>query len=204
MPTQHTVQQGDCLSNIAEQYGIPWKTVWNHPDNADIKQSRKDPNVLYPGDIVNVPDKDLKEESRAVDARHKFKKKGEPTHIKIRLLLDDQPRSGLRYQLVVNGTTSKGSTDGGGYLRETIPPDASTGVLIVGAGTAQEIFQLGFGTLDPIETDSGVRGRLEALGYEVQEDLAPAVRAFQSKEKLEPTGVMDDSLRAKLKEKFGQ
>jgi LysM repeat protein len=204
MPTQHTVQQGDCLSNIAEQYGIPWKTLWNHPDNADLKQSRKDPNVLYPGDTVNVPDKDLKEESRAVDARHKFKKKGEPTHIKIRLLLDDEPRAGLRYQLVVNGTTSNGSTDNGGYLREAIPPDATTGVLIVGAGTAQEIFQLGFGTLDPIDTDSGVRGRLEALGYEVQEDLAPAVRAFQAKEKLPVTGVIDDSLRAKLKEKFGQ
>src|SRR6202022_151085 len=99
MPTQHTVQQGDCFSNIAEQYGFPWKTLWNHPENADLKQSRKDPNVLYPGDTVNVPDKELKEEPRGVDARHKFKKKGEPTHIKIRLLLDDEPRAGLRYQL---------------------------------------------------------------------------------------------------------
>jgi hypothetical protein len=204
MPTQHAVQQGDCFSNIAEQYGIPWKTIWNHPDNAELKAKRKDPNVLFPGDMVSVPDKNLKEESRPVDARHKFKKKGEPTHVKIRLLLDDEPRAGVRYQLVVDGTTSKGSTDGGGYLHELIPSDAQNGVLIVEEGTAQEIFQLGFGTLDPIDTDSGVRGRLEALGYEVKDDLASAVRAFQFKEKLDVTGVIDDLLRAKLKGKFGQ
>ena len=204
MPTQHAVQQGDCFSNLAEEYGIPWKTLWNHPDNAELKQKRRDPNVLYPGDVVSVPDKELKEESRATDARHKFKKKGEPTHIKIRLLLDDEPRAGIRYELQVDGATIKGSTDGGGYLKAVIPPGAQTGVLIVGEGTARDVFQLGFGTLDPIDTASGVRGRLESLGYQVGDDLAAAVRAFQSKEKLEATGIIDDTLRAKLKEKFGQ
>jgi len=204
VPTPHAVQQGNCFSSIAAQYGIPWKIAWNHPDNAELKQKRKDPNVLYPGDVVHIPDKELREESRSVDARHKFKKKGEPTHIKIRLLLDDEPRAGIRYELRVNGATIKGSTDGGGYLQAVIPPDSQTGVLTVGEGTARDVFQLGFGTLDPIDTDSGVRGRLESLGYQVGEDLAAAVRAFQSKEKLEATGVIDDSLRAKLKEKFGQ
>ena len=204
MPTQHVVEQGDCFSSIAEQYGISWKTIWNHPGNAELKQKRKDPNVLYPGDVVTVPDKDLKEEDRPVDARHKFKMDGEPTHIKIRLLIDDQPRAGVSYQLIVNGKTIKGSTDGGGYLQADIPPDAQTGILIVGEGTTQEVHELGLGSLDPIETDSGVRGRLEAMGYQVDEDLAPAVRAFQFKENLEVTGVIDDSLRAKVKEKFGQ
>jgi hypothetical protein len=204
MPTQYAVQQGDCFSNIAEQCGIPWKTLWNHPDNAELKQKRKDPNVLYPGDVVSIPDKEPKEESRGADARHKFKKKGEPTHIKIRLLLDDEPRAGISYGLQVDGATIKGSTDSGGYLQAVVPPGAQKGVLTVGEGTARDVFQLGFGTLDPIETDSGVRGRLDSLGYRVDGDLAAAVRAFQSKEKLDVTGAVDDSLRAKLKEKFGQ
>jgi hypothetical protein len=97
-----------------------------------------------------------------------------------------------------------GSTDGDGYLKVPIPPGAQSGVLRVKEGTIVDVFQLGFGTLDPIETDEGVRERLMSLGYEVGEDLAAAVRAFQSKEKMTVNGNIDASLQAKLKEKFGQ
>jgi LysM repeat protein len=204
MPAQHTVQQGDCFSSIAAQYGFPWKTLWNHPSNSELKQLRKDPSVLYPGDVVNIPDKDIREESRSTDVRHKFKKKGEPTHIKIRLLLDDQPRPGLNYELQVNGQKITGSTDGGGYLRADIPPDASEGVLVVNEGTTKDVYQLSFGALDPIDTEDGVRERLASLGYDVTDGLADAVQGFQTKQGLQATGTIDDALRAKLKEIFGQ
>ena len=204
MPTAHTVQQGECFSSIADQYGILRKTLWDHPENAELRQLRKDPSVLYPGDIVNVPDMEPKAESKATDARHRFKTKGEPNHIKIRLLVNDKPRAGVAYELEIDGKPVSGSTDGDGYLKVPIPPGAQSGVLRVKEGTIVDVFQLGFGTLDPIETDEGVRERLMALGYEVGEDLAAAVRAFQSKEKMTANGNIDASLQAKLKEKFGQ
>src|SRR5262249_22534323 len=156
MPT-HSVQQGDCLSSIAAQHGFLWKTLWNDPGNAELQQLRKDPGVLYPGDVVNIPDKVIKEESRSTDAHHKFKKTEEPTRIKIRLLLDDKPRANLRYELQVAGQTITGSTDGNGFLEENIPPSARAGVLAVTEGKSHYIYQLDFGSLDPIDTDDGVR-----------------------------------------------
>ena len=203
MPTQYTVKQGDCISSIAAACGFQWKTIWNHPDNADLKQKRQDPNVLYPGDIVTVPERERKEQSCPTDKRHKFKKKELPTRIKIRLLLDDEPRANAAYELQVGGRTIKGSTDGSGYLEEEIPPDVQTGILIVAEGKVRDVFQLGFGTLDPIDTDEGVRKRLESLGFG-EEDLTAAVRAFQFKQGMETTGMVNDVLRKKLQEKFGQ
>ena len=204
MPTQHTVQQGDCISSIAAQYGLPWRKIWNDPANSALKQTRKDPNVLFPGDALTVPDKEIKEEGRPVDSRHVFKLKDPPTRIKIRLLLDDAPRANLHYDLVVDSRTIKGTTDGGGFLEAIIPPSAATGVLTVTDGPARDIFQLGFGTLDPIETEEGVLKRLGALGFLLEDGLEAAVRAFQAKQHLEVTGRVDDALRSKLKEKFGQ
>ena len=204
MPTQHTVTQGECLSSIAAQAGVPWKTLWDHPDNADLRKNRKDPNVLYPGDIVTIPDKVLRDESRPTDASHKFVKRTEPTHIKLRLLQEDKPRAGVAYELQVDGQSVKGTTDSAGFLQEDIPPGSQSGLLLVGGGSVREIYTLGFGTLDPIDTDSGVRGRLQALGYDVDDDFQAAVRAFQSKQQMDPSGNVDDSVRAKLKEIFGQ
>jgi hypothetical protein len=204
MPTRHDVQQGDCLSSIAAQYGISWEKIWNHGDNADLKQRRKDPNVLFPGDVVSVPDKDPKKQACAVDKHHKFKTKRKPTRIKIRLTLDDEPRKNLRYELQVAGQTLTGSTDGAGYLEAQIPSDAQSGVLLVGDGDPRETYQLGLGTLDPLDTDDGVKKRLTSLGLDAEDDLPGAIRGFQVKHNLEATGTVDDALRQKLKEKFGQ
>ena len=204
MPTQHTVQQGDCISSIAAQYGLSWRKIWNDPANAALKTTRKDPNVLFPGDVLTVPDKERKEEGRPVDSRHVFKLKDPPTRIKIRLLLDDTPRANLHYDLAVESKTINGTTDGDGFLEAIIPPSAATGILTVTDGPSRDIFQLGFGTLDPIETEEGVLKRLGALGFLLEDGLDAAIRAFQAKQHLEVNGRVDDALRSKLKEKFGQ
>jgi len=82
----HTVAQGECLSSIAAQAGFTVDTLWNLPQNAQLKQLRKDPNVLYPNDVVFIPDKRLKEIPSATEKRHPFVKKGSAAKLKIRLL----------------------------------------------------------------------------------------------------------------------
>ena len=79
----YTVKQGDCISSIAQKHGLFWDKVWNHPKNANLQERRKDPNVLSPGDVVFVPDKDEKEESGATEQRHRFKRKGVPEKLRI-------------------------------------------------------------------------------------------------------------------------
>ena len=86
MPEDYTVQTGDCISSIAFERGFFWETIWNHPKNADLKQKRVDPNILKEGDVVHVPDKELKEESCATDQKHQFKVKGVPAKLKLKLM----------------------------------------------------------------------------------------------------------------------
>ena len=46
-----------------------------------------------------------------------------------------------------------------------MPPDAREGTLTVGEGPTQDVYQLKFGTLDPIDTEDGVKKRLLDLGF---------------------------------------
>ena len=199
----HNVIQGECLSSIARDSGLFWETIWYHGNNAALRQQRKDPNVLLPGDQLYVPDLQTKLVSCATDQRHTFVAKGSKVTIKIRLLDQDVPRAGVPYTLHVDGALTSGQTDANGFVSEAIPANAKDGKLIVGAGAAKDVYQLKLGNLDPIDTESGVRGRLRNLGF-VAKDLSHAIRAFQQKEGLPVTGTSDSATQNKLKEKFGQ
>ena len=57
MPTPYTVQKGDNLSKIARRNGLrSWKTIYYHPDNEGFRRLRPNPNLIYPGDVVQIPD----------------------------------------------------------------------------------------------------------------------------------------------------
>lgn len=178
--------------------------MWNHPQNAKLNLSRKDPSVLKEGDAVYIPDLTIKEESSNTEQRHKFRLKGVPAKIKIRLCIDDQPRAHEPYILYVDDIeVCQGNTDGDGYIRAAIPPHAQKGRILVGSGDEQDVFVFLLGTVDPLETDEGIRGRLHNMGYDVS-DLTEAIRNFQSKENLNITGTADAPTLARLKERFGQ
>ena len=73
MPHKHIVKQGECLSLIARRYGFAnYRTVYDHADNAELRELRPNPNVLSPGDVVVIPDKDTKTESVATGKFHRF------------------------------------------------------------------------------------------------------------------------------------
>ncbi len=203
MPT-HTAQQGDCLTSIAEQYGMYWETIWNHPENADLKRRRKDPNVLFPGDLVFVPEKRIKEVTRSSDQQHSFRRKGVPAKLRIRLMDGDEPMAARPYQLEIDGNWIKGTTDQDGYIEQPLPPGARKGRILVGEGSTQDVFELQFGTIDPLDTTEGVKGRLSDLGYASDGDPAEVLSAFQQKYGLAVTGQVDEATRQKLREVFGQ
>jgi hypothetical protein len=202
MPT-HVVAQGECTSSIADACGLSWETIWNHPQNATLRQKRKDPNVLYPGDELFVPEVQVKWEKGPTGQRHTFTKKTVKVTIHLRVLDADKPRANVPYTLIVDGTTLSGNTDGGGFLKQTIPANATRGELSVGTGATKDTFELLFGTVDPIDTDEGIAGRLQNLGF-VTDNLSEAISAFQRKEKLTVSGDADAATRARLQEKFGQ
>lgn len=204
MSEDYQVQQGDCISSIAFKHGFFWETIWNHGRNAELKQRRKDPNVLLPGDVVHIPDLRSKEESGVTEQRHQFKIKGVPAKMKLRLAINNQPLANKNYRLCIDGAWKSGTTDGDGFLELAIPPDAKSGKIMVQQGTAHTVFDFDFGSVDPIDTEEGVRERLIDMGFDAETDLSAALRSFQHQEGLQETGKIDDSTRAKIKERFGQ
>ena len=73
MGTDYEIQQGDCLASIARNSGLLWETIWNRPENSNLRTLRVDPNILFPGDILFIPDKDPQPVSGSTDARHSLK-----------------------------------------------------------------------------------------------------------------------------------
>lgn len=204
MPIRYTVSAGDCLSRIAFEHGFFPDTIWNHPDNSELKGIRKDPNVLMAGDVVVIPDRELKDASKPSDKKHRFRKKGIPAKLKVRLLKKGKPRKNEHYRIIIDGASKEGTTDGDGFINQPLPPNASEGKLIIGEGANSEVFVLRFGHVDPLACDTGVAGRLHDMGYSVGANLAGALRKFQTDNQLDVTGEINDATRNKLKEKFGQ
>lgn len=204
---EYMVHLGDCINSIAYDNGLFWETVWNHPANAKLKVERKDPNILLPGDSVFVPDKRIKREPRPTDQHHKFVLRGVPAKLSLRITVNDEPRRNEPYVLTIDGRTRRGMTDGDGNISVPILPNAQSGRLVVGTGANALEFQLGLGHLNPIETVSGVKARLNNLGYpcgepdEVwTEEAKRALAAFQSGKGLPATGVVDGATRQMLRQ----
>jgi len=207
MATEYKVKEGDCISSIAAKYGLFPDTIWDDPANQQLKDERKDPNVLKPGDVLVVPDKRLKEESGGTEQRHKFRKKAGTTMLRMQLLDDEGPRANLAYTVEIDGHFVSGTTDADGKLEHAIPSSARRGNLLV---EGEDPLPLALGELDPVNTLSGVQARLQNLGYDcdgVDGKDSPqtqgAIREFQKDNGLDESGVVDDATRDKLVEAHG-
>jgi N-acetylmuramoyl-L-alanine amidase len=203
---QHIIKHGQCLHSLAYENGFFWETLWDYPDNSALKQKREIPNVLYSGDVVYIPEKKEKLIDGSTDQRHKFKRKGVPSKVRLRILdRDGNPRENENYTLEMDKIILTGTTKEDGVLEHFIEPSAKKGKLTIG----DDIYILTLGALNPIDKVSGIQGRLKNLGYytgKIDEDFGPkskkALSQFQEDNNLEVTGELDDSTINALDEKY--
>lgn len=207
----YTVKQGDCIMTIAEANGFLWETIWNHEDNARLKERRKDPNVLFPGDVVVIPELTPRIESAPTEKLTTFIKKTNLVQVRLRLLdLKRYPRTNIEYTATVDNVSSSGRSDGDGYITITVPPSARELKLKVTEGSKTDEYTLPLGSIDPIDELSGVQQRLTNLGYScvseqgtLGELTKASIRLFQKEMRLRANGELDDATRRKLKEIHG-
>ena len=200
------------MASIAVTYRFLWDTLWNLPENAELKNTRQDPYVLFSGDQVFIPELRVKEVPCATDQEHFFVKKG--AQQKLRIVLtdeNDQPIANEPYVLEIDQKLRlEGDTDGSGTIEEAIPPNAWKGHLVVGKDDDQREYFISLGRIDPVEKTSGAQGRLLNLGYydgpvdgQLNAQTTTALLLFQDKYQLSPSGENDTATQAKLKELFG-
>lgn len=202
---EHTVEQGECISSIAYQYGFFPDTIWNDSKNGALKQERKDPNVLLPGDRVYIRDKEEKEESCVSEAKHRFRRKGVPERLGIVVKQDGEPVADEPYSVEIDGQVQTGRTDKDGRIECVIPPDAASATLTIGEGASARFRTFELGSMNPVDKVSGVKARLSNLGYDcgppgeaMDERTKEAIKAFQQKVGLDPSGDLDQSTRDAL------
>jgi N-acetylmuramoyl-L-alanine amidase len=212
MPRQHIVRQGECLSQIAKQYGFAdHRAIYDHPSNAKLRDKRPDPNLIFPGDRISIPDTKLTPFSCATGEAHRLTVKRPLRKVHLRLRDGEgEPLAGKDYALEVDGQTYEGSTDGDGVLERAVPADAREATLKIEGRT----YTLQIGHLNPMENVgsdvSGIQARLFNLGYPpgpIDGKLGPktraAIRAFQEAQGLTVDGEVSPALIDKLKEVHG-
>jgi hypothetical protein len=204
----HDVQQGETLLGLAAANGLEsWKDILDRPENAELKKKRTDPGLLKAGDRVFIPNREMRHEASAVDAKHTFKVS--PPKAWIRLAVKDaagEAYAGKKYELAVAGKTVSGNLPADGLIEQAVPVDTTAGTLTVWiADGISQVWELRIGHMDPADEVSGVQARLNNLGFDCgepdgveDEETQAAVRAFQVLTGLESTGAIDDALRQKL------
>jgi len=205
---QYTIKEGDCLTSLAQRHGLSWQKIWDHPNNSDLKRRRRDPNILYPDDVVFIPEKEEKQETGSTEQKHQFRKKGVPAKVRLRLMRHGQPRANESYVLQVDGNFLTGTTDADGKLEQSIPPNARKGKLFV--GKKREEYPLNLGHMDPLDELAGVQKRLNNLGFHCGPangvwgpQTTDALKAFQRKQNLTESGEADEATKNKLIEIYG-
>ena len=224
MSTRHVVAQGEFLASIALKHGLRnWRVIWDHPDNTALKQRRKNPNVLFPGDELVIPDRT---EGTAAAATGRLTTFETGTNdVLLNLTFENAGARALASRpgkLTVGGRSVNGdlvkkgpiplSTDPAGTLPlvfknvldgklaasegsfafDPLPPPPSGGVPPERVPPA---FRFLVGDLDPVDTPSGQRARLNNLGYFAgfsdrdEDQLAWAIEEFQADEQLVDRGL---------------
>jgi len=211
----HMVEQGECLSSIARKYGFAsWNTIYDHSENTDLKRTRDNPNVVFPGDQIFIPEKTPRSEQCATERKHTFKLGEKKTFLRLVLKNEEgQPLSNFKYKLVIEGVIREGQTGENGLIQQEIRTLDEEGELTVFPVDASEdgfTCHVRLGHLDPVNEVSGIQARLNNLGF----DAGPidgidgpitrsAVKVFQEQQGLSADGIVGPQTQAKLKEVHG-
>ncbi|MHA6194288.1 peptidoglycan-binding domain-containing protein [Pseudomonas wadenswilerensis] len=205
------VAQGDSAESLAFAHGHFLDTVWQHANNTALRELRKNPHILFPGDRLFIPAIEPRQETASTDRRHRFKRRGVPSSISFQLrdgygaIIAD-----VAYRLELGGEVLTGRSAADGTVTTPLMPDVATGKLsFEWRGEPWEI-QLGLRTLDPIDRLEGVQKRLQNLGFYSGEinglfDQATlhAVQRFQLSAGIATSGSIDDATKGKLLEVHG-
>jgi hypothetical protein len=212
MPT-HVVQQGENLAEIAASYGFgSVDPIANHGDNAELMKTRK-AGVLYPGDVLTIPDAKPAEFQAATGQEHAFVV--DRPEIKLRLAfqsLEGTALAGRSYRAIISGgTNATGTLDGDGHMEADVPVDVRDVEVVLEASDdhPEQRFKVKVGFLDPIDETAGLLERLQNLGYctpdvaDDEEAQKAAIEEFQHDNGVTLSGEADDATKSKLTEIHG-
>ncbi len=202
----YIVRQGDYLAKIAFEQGFDADEVWKHEKNKGLKEQGRSPEILHPGDLLMIPEKDAAPTSANIQARNRYQADVAMTSIKVSLRGDEgKPVAGAPYVVEGFGDPTPANTDGQGTISVEVPVTCKTVFVVLPEMGRRLRFDVGH--LDPSAEESGARARLSQLGLlhplRGTDARRDAIEHFQQRERLAVTGDLDDDTRSKLEQSHG-
>lgn len=198
------------MSTIAAQHGFgSAAALYEHPDNEQIRAIRPNPDILWPGDEVVIPESAGRRQRIRMDARHVFVRV--QPRVFLRLRVPRELQASFSIELEDHDDTFEGAVQDG-LIDVEIPITARNGRLVLtdGEGDVIEAIHLRIGDLDPVDCVTGIQSRLRRLGYDCGDEVGefgPATRrsiaAFQRNNGLSDSGELDTPTQTKLIEWTG-
>jgi hypothetical protein len=214
MSVKHIVRQGECLSKIALRFGFKdYRIIYNHPENAAFRAKRPNPNIIFPGDTLSIPDKVARLESAQTGRRHTYITSRPKRILRVRILDSErEPVANEPVQVDIDGMRpANTSTDGKGIFEVPVE-NACVGAKVTIKGRE---LRLEFSHLNPVKDTpddgvSGIQARLRNLGYysgpisdEFNNPTRLALAIFQHDAGLDMDGEPNPTTIQKLIEVFG-
>lgn len=203
----YVVNQGDHLVNIAFRLGIDADETWNHPRNAELR-ARRHPNILAPGDILFIPTSSRQSLPFIQGAKNRYTASIPCTTLRITFQTAGKAISDEPFEVEGLGRPFSGKSDGAGLVNIEVP--AHVQQIDIHFTRLELVFPVLIGHMDPVDELSGVRKRLEQLGYyqgfeHIEADIRDrlAIESFQRKCGIEATGTLDDATKTALVEAYG-
>jgi hypothetical protein len=194
------IRQGDYLAKLACRFGFDADTVWKHPANAKLRDARPNPNILSPGDVLQIPEPaPLPQYALVLGATNIFTCSTPPTtSITLRFLDPNLASQAFTVQELADLTGLSTGADGS----VTLDVPVTAGRVTLEFTSSGATHECRIGHVDPIDTISGVFCRLQNLGYlSVDatlgatdiESLREALRAFNTDRAGGPSSVAPSS-----------
>ncbi|MEM7199354.1 MAG: peptidoglycan-binding domain-containing protein [Planctomycetota bacterium] len=207
---KHMVKAGEHFAEIASSHGWgDYEALWEHADNAELRELRPSPHILEAGDIVRIPEIRMKSAAIATEQKHRFRVTRPTLLLRVDIgdLIDEEDEAGRECTLHVGAREYTLVADDNGVIEQRVPIDEKDALLMIDGVD----YPLRIGHLDTIETESGQRQRLANLGYlddkaaEVGEADAfcAAVEEFQEEAGLTVDGICGPQTQGRLLEEHG-
>jgi len=164
------VRQGDCHSALAAKHRLAsLRRIYNAPEDATVRNLRPNPNLMYPGDEVYIPDRGHAQFDKPADNKHKFKLKGNST--KLRIALKDEagkPYKKCEWRLVAGEQIFTSSTDHSDVIEQVIDARLSQATLKGARPIVPKLvctWNLWVRWLVPVDQMTGIQACLNNLGF---------------------------------------
>lgn len=169
MAIEYVCKDQDCIASIAAAHGFPSsESVWDAPDNSELRNTRKNPAVLSAGDTVRLPEANPKSFTVARGKVLRVVAKSPPVRLRVKLSAAwVAPDKTVDAKIRFDEGEEVACKIEDGVLDVRMPAATMTADLQLATPGRSGRTRLRFrvGGLPPITTDEGVRIRLKALGH---------------------------------------